>query len=268
MHRTYLYITDLLLFSILISGNAYSQPGKNTEKPDSVDIALKIRTGIDIAGPVIWFTDKNIFNAEAYITTDINEKSTLYLGAGYSDYNYSQYNYDYLSRGFFVKAGIDLNILKPEVSEGRYWAGVGIRYGISNFTSGTPSFTHENYWGITQSSIESTRNWGHFIELSPGFRAELLKNLSIGWSISLRKLIFPGSKKDIRPLFIPGYGSGASVSAGACYFISWNIPYKKIRVEVKKEEPEELPEEDETNETGVNTNSQSLGRSRPGMNIR
>jgi len=251
-----------------MSGYAYSQPGGSTEEPDSVDIALKIRTGIDIAGPVIWFTDKNIFNAEAYISTDLNETSSLYFGAGYSDYNYSQCNYDYLSRGFFVKAGIDLNILKPEVSAGRYWAGTGIRYGISNFTSATPSFTHENYWGITQSSIESTKSWAHFIELSPGFRAELFRNFSIGWSISLRKLIWPGSKKDIRPLYFPGYGSGESVSVGAGYFISWNIPYKKIRVAVKKEEPEEPLDEEEMEETGVNTNSQSLGGNRPGMRIR
>lgn len=269
MSRTYLYITELLLFIFLFSPDSIGQTTQSEEIQDSIDIPLKIRAGFDITGPVIRFTGKNILNTEGYISADINESTALYIGAGYSDYYYSQYNYDYVSNGLFFKAGIDLNILKPEISTGRYWAGVGIRYGISHFTSETPLFTHENYWGVTTSSIESDKGWGHYIELSPGFRAELFRNFSIGWSISLRKLIYPGSNKDIRPLFIPGYGEGGgSVSAGIGYFISWNIPFKKIRVAIKQEEPEEPLDEEEIMENGANTNSQSLGGSNQGIRLR
>ena len=269
MGQTYPYIINLLLPILIFTGNLFAQVQDSTKIQDSVDFPLKIRAGVDITGPILYFTDKNILNTGGYISADINEKMALFLGAGYSDFKYAQYNYEYFSKGLFFKAGIDLNILKPEVSGGRYWAGVGIRYGISNFTSGTPAFTFQDYWGTINSSIESSKSWGHYIELSPGFRAELFRNFSIGWSISLRKLLYPGSKKDIRPLYIPGYGSGGeSVSAGIGYFISWNIPFKKIRVPIKQEEPEEPPDEDELNETGVNTNSQSLGGARPATRFR
>ena len=269
MHPTYTYITDLLLLLFLLSGNLSAQEQNVTEVPDTVTIPLKIRAGIDVTGPVIYFTDKNILNTEAYISADINEKMSLLIGAGYSSYKYSQYNYEYFSEGIFLKTGIDLNILKPEISAGRYRAGLGIYYGLSVFNSGTPSFRHEGYWGIINSSIGSDRSWGHYVELSPGFRAELFKNISIGWSVNLRKLIYPGVKKDIRPLWFPGYGTGSeSVTAGISYFLSWNITYKKIRVAIKPEEPEEPLDDEEMQDSGVNTESQSLRGTRPATRIR
>jgi hypothetical protein len=222
---------------------------------DSVVIPLKIRTGIEIAGPVIYFTDKSILNLEAFVTTDLNEKMSLYLGGGYSDYSYSQYNYSFKSKGTFYKAGVDFNLLRPEVAEGRYWAGIGFHYGLSRFTSETPSFKYENYWGITTSSIAASTNWAHYFEISGGFKAELFKNFSIGWLISLRKLIYTGAAKDLRPVYYPGIGEGGkSLSYGLNYYISWNIPFKKIRVAIKPEPVEEPEEDAETEETETTRN--------------
>jgi hypothetical protein len=263
MSQTYLYIISVLIFLIYVPQRLIAQEESEVEVQDTVTIPLKISAGIEITGPVIYLTDKNILNTEGFFSYDLNEKLGLYLGAGYSDYKYSQYNYEYMTKGIFFKAGINLNILKPEVSMGRYWAGVGIRYGLTSYTSETPSFSHENYWGETTSSIVSDKGWGHYLELSPGFRAEVFRNFSIGWSISLRKLIYPGIRRDIRPLYLPGYGAGGgSVSAGIGYYLSWNIPFKKIRVAIKQEEPEEPLDEEEDTDAGVNTNSQSLGGSR------
>lgn len=258
----------LMILFFLITGHAFSQASGNGEMQDSVDIPLKIRAGIDVTGPAIWFADKKVLNAEAYISADLNEKFALFIGAGYSDYSYSQYNYNYLSKGSFLKAGIDFNLLKPEVAAGKYWAGIGIRYGLSSFLSETPSFTHENYWGVTSLAIGSSRILGHYVEISPGFRAELFKNFSIGWSVNLRKLISPGLKKDLRPLWLPGYGPGEPVSAGAAYYISWNIPFKKIRVGLKKEEQEEYYDEEEYGESRDNSSYRSIGESSTGTRLR
>ncbi len=85
--------------------------------------------------------------------------------------------------------------------------------------------------------------FGQTVEFSPGFRAELFNNFSIGWSVSLRRLIYSGTVKDLKSIYIPGFGDGSKPgSFGINYFISVNIPYRKIKVEIKKEKPEE-PEE-------------------------
>lgn len=240
MRRTFVYI-----ISILVAFSSFPVTAQDVPQ-DSVLIPLKIRAGIEVAGPVIYLTDKNNLNFEGFISGDINEKISVLIGGGYSDFKFSQYNYDYLIKGVFFKAGADFNLLKPEMAHGKYWAGFGLHYGISSFTSETPFLKQENYWGSLSSSIATEKRWGHFIELSPGFRAELFRNFSIGWSISIRRLIYSGKDKDLRPIHIPGYGNGGKAfSTGINYFLIWNIPFKKIMVPIKIEEPEE-PEEIET----------------------
>jgi hypothetical protein len=220
-------------------------------------IPLKIKVGFEVSGPVIHYFDKNIFNTDAFVSIDLNEKISAVLGGGYLNYTYSQYNYEYLSKGMFTRAGIDFNLLKPEKSQGKYWAGIGLRYGLSVFTSETPSFQHENYWGIATSSIAQETKWAHFIEVSPGVRTEIFRNFTMGWTISLRMMVYNGAGKDTRSIYVPGFGNAAnSVSAGLGYFFVWNIPYKKIKVIQKKEEPEQ-PED-----TG-NTTNQGLQPIRP-----
>ena len=240
------------------TGELMAQKPAVTESPDTVIIPLAIRAGIDITGPIIYLTDKNNLTVQGYISADLNEKRSLYLGGGYSNYKYSQYNYSYLTSGVFFKAGIDFNILKPQTAMGRYWAGVGLHYGISSFNFEIPELSHENYWGTTTTSAPSQSRWGHFIEASPGFRARLFGNFSIGWSISLRKMIYTGGNKDIRPIYIPGYGLAASsFSTGLNYFLTWNFRYKTIKVLIMKEPPEE-PDEDATPATNNSVNTQNM----------
>lgn len=249
MQKTSAYIISILIILFSIPAMAQDQP------PDSVDIPLKLKFGIEIAGPAIYITDKNILNIEGYFSADINEKIALYISAGYSDFKYSQYNYDYFSKGVFLKTGIDFNMIKPETGKGKYWAGIGLHYGLSSFTSEVPFLKHENYWGTTSSSITQSTRWGHYLEASPGFRAEIFRNFSIGWSVSLRKLLYTGTGKDLKPIYIPGYGAAdKSISAGMSYYLLWNIPFKKIRVAIKQEPPEETDETVVNNESGtVNT---------------
>ncbi|MBN2863443.1 MAG: hypothetical protein JXN62_09800 [Bacteroidales bacterium] len=234
----YIISITLMLFNVTLRGQ------EAAPDTDSVDISLKIKAGLEISGPVIFFTDENTLNTEGFISYDLNEKLALYAGGGYSDYKYSQYNYSFSNKGLFLKAGVDINLLSPEIANSRYWAGIGLRYGISRFTCEIPFFSYENYWGKVSSSLAPETNWGHYLEISPGFRAEVLKNFSIGWSVSLRKLLFTSTGKDLKPIYFPGYGPASeSFSTGISYFISWNIPYKKIRVQVKPKAPETTEED-------------------------
>jgi len=232
MRRTFAYFTSLLL--ILIIGQEYVN-GQDTNL-----IPLNIKVGLEVSGPAIYISDANNLSTEGYVSVDMNEKLSWVLGAGYLNYKYSQYNYEYLNNGVFLRGGADFNLLKPNKSLGKYWAGIGLRYGVSLFSTDVPSFKHDNYWGTTSSSIEKKTYMGHFIEASPGVRAEVFRNFSMGWTVSLRFLLSAGTEKDLRPVYFPGFGNGAkSFSTGLNYFLVWNIPYKKITVITKKEVPAE-----------------------------
>jgi len=242
MRKIFGYFINILM---LLSAGSFIVRAQ-TEPPDTVEIPLKIRIGAEVTGPVIYLTDNNNLNAEGFISADLNERWGVFLGAGYSDFRYSQYNYEYLSKGLFLKAGVDINFLRPEKAMGKYWAGIGLRYGLSSFTYEVPVFEFENYWGTITSSIPSSDYLGHYLEASPGFKAEMFRNFSMGWSVNIRRLIYTGAGKDLRPIYFPGYGSGGeTISYGISYYLMWNIPYKKINVLVKKE-PEETEETGES----------------------
>ncbi len=239
MRRISAYFISLLFFFFSSLELVYAQ--------DTIIFPLKIKVGLEVSGPVTYFIEKTNRSAEGYISADINEKIAVVMSGGYLNYKYSQYNYSYLNNGVFIRTGIDFNLLKPDKAKGKYWAGVGVRYGISRFTAEFPSFQKENYWGTVSSSIPSRTSWAHFLEASPGIRAELFRNFSIGWNVSLRMLLYTGTRKDIRPIYFAGFGSGQkSFAIGLGYFIVWNIPYKKITVIIKKEVPEETEDTETT----------------------
>jgi hypothetical protein len=210
---------------------------------DTINYPLKIKIGMEVSGPVLYYFDNNILRAEGVVSVDLNEVKSVIFAAGYADYNYSQYNYTYMSNGMFARAGVDFNLMKPKKTKGLYWGGIGFRYGISNFKYQIPFFKQDNYWGTTQSSVSENKTWAHFIEASPGIRAEVFKNVSMGWSVNLRMLLYSGTGKDLKAIYIPGFGQAEKrFNIGMSYYLSFNIPYKKIRVIIKKPEPEE-PEE-------------------------
>jgi hypothetical protein len=246
MRRTFAYIISLILISA--TGMVHGQ--------DTILFPLKIKVGLELSGPVIYAINNNL-SVEGNLSVDINEITSVVLAAGYLDYNYSQYNYSYFNKGIFIRAGTDFNLRKPENNSSKYWAGIGFRYGFSSFTAETPFFKESNYWGTTNSSISSSASTAHFLEATPGLRTEVFRNVSIGWSVSLRMLVYTNAGKDVRPIYFPGFGKGdKTFSTGFSYFITWNIPYKTIRYIVK---PEPVNAEETPQPGNKGTNQQSSG---------
>lgn len=246
MLRTYVFFISLFLclnFCLI-----------QVKGQDTIRVPLKIKIGIEASGPALYYSDKNVLNAEGYLSIDLNEKRSAYLGAGFLNYKYSQYNYSYMNKGSFIRIGMDFNLLKPDKSQGKYWTGIGLRYGLSMFNSKIPMIEKTNYWGTATTSIPERTYWGHFLEASPGVRAEILNHFSIGWSVSLRMLLYSSTGNNLKPVYFPGFGDGTKkFTTGISYFLVWNIPYKKINVILKKE----TPEENEDNSTEENTGTES-----------
>jgi hypothetical protein len=188
LRRIYAYIISLILLVPATEINA--QKPAAPEPPDTVFIPLSVRAGIDLVGPVVYFTNKNNLTTEAYVSADLNEKKSLFLSGGYSKFAYTQYNYTFNAKGVSFKAGVDFNLLKPQTAMGKYWAGVGFHYGISSFSYDIPTITFQNYWGTFSSSLPRQNGWAHFIEIAPGFRAKMFGSLSLGWTLSLKKMIY------------------------------------------------------------------------------
>ena len=215
---------------------------------DTIIFPLKYSVGFELIGASKYFYDKDKANLEVFLSADLNEKLSATVIAGRSNYAYSRYRdesfmmYRFNSKGFYLKTGIDFNLFNPKKASGKYSLGVGFRYGIANYSYDFPEINVENYWGSYQTSIPKNKTWAHYLEATPAIRAEIIKNLNLGWSVSLRKMISTGTGKNMNPVYLPGYGNGTkSLDFALNYFIIWSIPYKDKRVIILpkvEEEPE------------------------------
>jgi hypothetical protein len=233
--RTCIFFISLFL---LAGGSAVSQ--------DTVTVPLHVRAGFDLSGPAMKLINNELISYGVLASADINAAIALSAGIRYSSFHGEQHNYDFSSRGISIVAGTDYNFIKPKTSGGSYYAGIGLRYGISLYSEEASMIKYTNEWGAGETSLPLSHHAGHFLEITPGVRTELFPGLTIGWNLYMRLLISAGAGKDLKPVWMPGYGSATSgMTTGAAYYVSISIPYKKIKVIIKPKEPE-TEVEDET----------------------
>ena len=230
MKKTLVYIISFLLLGF--STNIQAQ---TSVKDSLVTIPLNIRFGVDISGPIIYAINKESVSYEGFASVDYNEKLSFTLNAGYAKNAISKYQYDYNASGIFIKPGVDINLLKPQLSQGEYWAGIGVRYGISAFSFESSNIKYSDIWGTTSFAIPSEKRLAHFLEINSGFQANVTKHITLGWRISLSKILNSGSKKDIKPIMVPGYGNRENgVSFGFKYYVGFSFSYKKYKAKYKE----------------------------------
>ncbi len=224
MRRTFKssFSLGLLLCSLLL----------NAQEADTVKARNSISLGFDITGPVLYALDNTKYSYEGYLSYRLNYKYFIVCEPGYSEYNYEQYNYEYYNKGWFVRVGVDIGMLEPVASKINHFAGIGLRYGLSVFEQETPSISIDNYWGTVNTSIPKSSVHAHFLELQGGVKAELARNLLIGWSVKLRALIYSSGRNEETAAYIPGLGgTDASFIPAISYYIIYRIPIGSSPVE-------------------------------------
>jgi len=194
---------------------------------DSSKVSQALIIGFELSGPVIFSLDENILNLEGYLAYRLTDKYYAVFEPGYSSYKYSQYNYEYNSEGFFLRVGLDINLIKPKNGPVKHFAGFGLRYGISLSSQETPWFAYENYWGRNESILEPESFHAHFLEAGGGVKAEVFNNIYMGWSVKLRLMFYSSAGQHNKPAYIPGVGTtGTTVRPALSYYLAWQLPFK------------------------------------------
>lgn len=222
--------------------------GSRAASQDTVTIPLHFRAGFDVSGPVLHLLNDDLISYGVLASLDLNQAISLNAGLRYTTFSSVEYNYNFSSRGASVVIGADYNFMKPKTAQGKFNAGIGLRYGLSFYSQEASGIKYTNKWGEGVSSMPLSHHTGHFLEITPGVRTELFNGVTIGWNVYMRILISAGAGKDLNPIRMPGFGDATSrMATGAEYYVSFSIPYKKIKVIIK---PKRV-EEDEEGEEGI-----------------
>ncbi len=184
-----------------------------------------VRFGLNVGRFSDYIFKPERISYEGSVDLNLSNKYFGVIEAGFSEVILNKDIYDYRSNGYFVKAGMDKNLLKKYPSD---FLGIGFRIGNAQFShSASNIVTESERWSTTQTSIENESHSFYWFEASFGLKGEVFKNVYLGWS-GLVKIKMSSVDENFIPYNIPGFGKySGSVKLGVNYYIYYQIPFNR-----------------------------------------
>lgn len=203
--KQFLHVFAVLsLLVVFTTAKADSDSLKVKEKPFTFT-----RIGIDISSLLLSPFQKYVHNYEVQL--DVYYKKNIHFIAegGYGSSKVDNSFIKYNSRNTFIRLGIDQTFFNKEFKGDFDNAFVGLRYGFSRINRGEASyFIQDDIWGNQVGSISSSKFNAHWMELTGGFRMEIVKHVFAGWNIRMKTFLNPKSFEELPPGYVAGYGRG------------------------------------------------------------
>ena len=234
--QIYLFIISICLSTNMLIGQTESNSNDTLIKKDKLLNINKIRLGIDLLKPILSSSEGDNLNYE--IVGDLQLTENIYLAGEYGlvDKVIEDENINFNSKGSFLRIGFDYNMFEN-------WIGmdnsiyVGLRYGTSSFSSKILDYNVRNkdsYFSnlVTNEfqTIEYSNLSGNWIELLLGIKVETFKNVYLGLSLRLNKLLSDKKPDNFGNLFIPGFNKVTddnTFGSGFNYTLTYSIPLGK-----------------------------------------
>lgn len=192
-----------------------------------------LRVGVDLSKTAISYLDED--NKGFELTGDFGFKPNLFaaIEVGYHEKTNEEDYLNFSTKGSYVKLGINYNAydnwigMKNEIF-------IGFRYAIGFFSQTLNSYTpnmdgtyfipEEISAGTEFSDLDA-----HWVSMIIGLKVETLKNLYLGMSVNVSRLVKSTEPENFKNLFIPGFNRVYSndMGAGFNYSISYMIPLLK-----------------------------------------
>ena len=234
--QIYLFIISICLSTNMLIGQTESNSNDTLIKKDKLLKTNTIRLGFDLLKPVLSSSEGSNLNYE--IVGDLQLTENIYLAGEYGlvDKVIEDENINFNSSGSFLRIGFDYNMFEN-------WIGmdnsiyVGLRYGTSSFSSKILDYNVRNkdsYFSnlVTNEfqTIEYSNLSGNWIEILLGIKVETFKNVYLGLSLRLNKLLSDTKPDNFGNLFIPGFNKVTdenTFGSGFNYTLTYSIPLKK-----------------------------------------
>ena len=234
--QIYLFIISICLSTNMLIGQTESNSNDTLIKKEKLLNINKIRLGFDLLKPILSSSEGDNLNYE--IVGDLQLTENIYLAGEYGlvDKVIEDENINFNSTGSFLRIGFDYNMFEN-------WIGmdnsiyVGLRYGTSSFSSKILDYNVRNkdsYFSnlVTNEfqTIEYSNLSGNWIEILLGIKVETFKNVYLGLSLRLNKLLSDKKPDNFGNLFIPGFNKVTdenTFGSGLNYTLTYSIPLKK-----------------------------------------
>ena len=220
-------------FILIIFSVGFSQ--ENLSKPDTLKIKEKygIRLGIDLSKQIRMITE-DYKGVSLYTDLRIKERLFIVVELGNDDKKIHNENINSNFKGSYLKAGFNYNFYNnpPGLENEIYF---GFRFATSSFKSEVFDYLVydlDKYWEDDRIEDYSEYNdlSANWIELILGFNAKVSKNIFMGTSLRLNRMINQKSPENFGNLYIPGFNivtEDNKFGTGITYTLTYRIPLVK-----------------------------------------
>jgi hypothetical protein len=201
-----------------------------------------LRVGVDLFKLTRGLYDKDYQGIEFVGDYRFTKRYFLAAEIGAENKTTDDSRMNFTTKGSYLKAGFDYNGYQNWLDMENIIS-IGMRYGFSTFSQELNNYRIYNssqYFGESQ-TINSgekfnglTASW---IEVVAGLKAQVLKNVFVGFSLRLNTLITNKKPDNFDNLYIPGFNRtyNGTFGVGMNYTVSYFIPiYKKKVIPAKK----------------------------------
>lgn len=207
-----------------------------------------LRVGIDLNKLITTATNKNYKGFEINGDYRLTKKWYLAGELGNENRTLREDAINSNTKGSYIRVGADFNAHKNLIGM-RNLIFTGFRYGFSTFDQRLNSFTiiqQDSFFEnpVRPSNLATDGLTAHWIEFVAGVKTEVLNNIFLGFSVSVRRLVAEQTPNGFDNFFIPGFGrtnDASEFAAGFSYFVSYYLPlYKKKKRKDQKEIKEKV----------------------------
>ena len=234
--QIYLFIISIWLSTNMLVSQTELNSSDSLVIKDKILTINKLNIGLDLFKPIKSSSDGDNLNYE--IVGDLQLTENLYLAGEYGivDRIIEDENINFNSSGSFLRIGFNYNMFEN-------WVGMdnsiylGLRYATSNFSNKIINYTVRNqdsyFSNLVENdfqTIEYSGLSGNWIEIVAGLKVETFKNIYLGFSLRLNKLLSDSEPDNFDTLFIPGFNKVTddnTFGSGFNYTLTYSIPLRK-----------------------------------------
>lgn len=175
------------------------------------------------------FVKDKYYSSEVSATLNICNRffPTVEIGFGHTDMVSQLYEIGYNTRAPYYRIGMDYNMQYKSNKPGYIFLGGRVGYTSFNYNIEAPPLT-DPIWGdeapIQFTDVPCRAIWA---EAVGGIRAEITRNIHMGWSLRYKYPLHRGPIANGGPWYVPGFGTGKRGVLGATYTISYYFNFTK-----------------------------------------
>ena len=216
-----IFLAVLLLAFLLNTQKLYAQETDSDSSISQPVIPVKkqapfrfFRVGIDLSKALADVVQSAYQTAE--LSLDANYRANIFtdLEGGWGHSRVSNSYLSYQCTNPFLRIGVEKRLFNPVYAGDFDNAFIGLRYGLARVNRSDGAYVIQDpVWGNTTGHIPGATFWAHWVELTGGFRMELIRHIFIGWTIRAKTLLNPKQLEQLPPAYLAGYGKGDKPTA-------------------------------------------------------